>query len=155
VILVLMLGQARVLFAMSRDGLLPPALARVHPGFGTPWRITVTIVVVVAALGGFVPLSKLSELVSIGTLFAFMIVSVGVVILRRTRPDLPRAFRTPLVPLLPILAVLSCAWLMLNLPVDTWIRFVVWMAIGFVLYFGYGYRHSRLGRRPDRVREPA
>jgi APA family basic amino acid/polyamine antiporter len=144
VVLVLMLGQARVLFAMSRDGLLPSALAGVHPKYGTPWVITTITMVVVAALAGFVPLSKLSELVSIGTLFAFIIVSIGVVVLRHTRPDLPRAFRTPWVPVLPILSVIACLWLMINLPVDTWLRFVIWMAVGFVVYFGYSRTHSRL-----------
>ena len=123
VILVLLLGQARVLFAMSRDHLLPPALARVHPRFGTPWLITIGTGVVVALMAGFVPLAKLSELTSIGTLFAFVVVALGVIVLRRTRPDLPRAFRTPWVPFVPILAVVACLWLMINLPVDTWIRF--------------------------------
>jgi APA family basic amino acid/polyamine antiporter len=146
VVLVLMLGQARVLFAMARDGLLPPKLASVHPRFGTPWLITVITSAAIAALAGFVPLAKLSELVSIGTLFAFVVVSIGVVVLRRTRPDLPRAFRTPWVPVLPIASVLACLWLMLNLPVDTWLRFLVWMAAGFVIYFGYGRTHSRLAQ---------
>jgi APA family basic amino acid/polyamine antiporter len=148
VILVLMLGQARVFFAMSRDGLLPSAFATVHPRFGTPYVITIVTTVVVAALAGFVPLSKLSELVSIGTLFAFVVVSAGVWVLRRTRPDLPRAFRAPGVPLLPIVAVLACLWLMVNLPVDTWVRFLVWLLVGFVVYFGYGRRHSRLAAEP-------
>jgi basic amino acid/polyamine antiporter, APA family len=148
VILVLLLGQARVLFAMSRDGLLPPALGRVHPRFGTPWLITALTAAAVSVLAGFVPLAKLSELVSIGTLFAFVVVSVGVVVLRRTRPDLPRAVRVPWVPALPLLAVFACGWLMLNLPVDTWVRFLIWMAAGFVLYFGYGRQHSLLARRP-------
>jgi APA family basic amino acid/polyamine antiporter len=152
VILVLMLGQARVLFAMSRDGLLPPALAAVHPRYGTPWVITTITATVVALLAGFVPLSKLSELVSIGTLFAFVVVSIGVLVLRRTRPDLPRAFRTPWVPVLPIGSVLACGWLMLNLPVDTWLRFVIWMAVGFVVYFGYSRQHSRLA---EPAAEPA
>jgi APA family basic amino acid/polyamine antiporter len=146
VILVLLLGQSRVLFAMCRDGLLPARLAGVHPRYGTPWVITTITVTVVALLAGFVPLSKLSELVSIGTLFAFVVVSVGVVVLRRTRPDLPRAFRAPWVPVLPILSVLACGWLMLNLPVDTWLRFLIWMAAGFVIYFGYSRTHSRLAR---------
>jgi APA family basic amino acid/polyamine antiporter len=155
VILVLMLGQARVLFAMARDGLLPPALAAVHPKYGTPWVITTITVTVVALLAGFVPLSKLSELVSIGTLFAFVVVSIGVVVLRRTRPDLPRAFRAPWVPVLPIASVLACGWLMLNLPVDTWRRFVIWMAVGFAIYFGYSRRHSRLAQHADpRAAEP-
>ncbi len=104
-ILVLLLGQSRVLFAMSRDRLLPPALARVHPRFGTPWLLTIATGAVVALVAGFVPLAKLSELTSIGTLFAFVVVAIGVVVLRRTRPDLPRAFRTPWVPVLPIVAV--------------------------------------------------
>jgi basic amino acid/polyamine antiporter, APA family len=145
VILVLLLGQSRVLFAMSRDNLLPPGIAKVHPRFGTPWLITIGTGVVVALVSGFVPLAKLSELTSIGTLFAFVVVAIGVVVLRRTRPDLPRAFRTPWVPFLPILAVLACLWLMINLPVDTWIRFVIWMVVGFVLYFVYGMRAA--GRR--------
>jgi len=154
VILVLLLGQARVLFAMSRDNLLPPALAQVHPRFGTPWLITIGTGVVVALMAGFVPLAKLSELTSIGTLFAFVVVALGVIILRRTRPDLPRAFRTPWVPVVPILAVLACLWLMINLPVDTWIRFAVWMAIGFVLYFAYGM-HAAGRRRAAEAEAPA
>lgn len=148
VILVLLLGQSRVFFAMSRDGLLPPALARVHPRFGTPWVITIVTHVVVAALAGFVPLSELSELTSIGTLFAFVVVSLGVIVLRRTRPDLPRAFRVPAVPWLPILSVAACCWLMLNLPVVTWVRFTIWMAVGLLVYFAYSHRKSLL-------REPA
>jgi APA family basic amino acid/polyamine antiporter len=146
VVLVLMLGQARVLFAMSRDGLLPVALAKVHPRFGTPYRITIITGVFVAVLAGIVPLAELSKLVSIGTLFAFVLVSAGVIILRRTRGDLHRPFRVPAVPWVPILAILSCVWLMVNLSIETWIRFLVWLLIGFVVYFAYGYRNSRLGR---------
>ncbi|MEV8632550.1 amino acid permease [Streptosporangium sp. NPDC051023] len=150
VVMILMLGQSRVLFAMSRDNLLPRGLAKVHPRFGTPSRITIIMGVIVAILAGLVPLSTIAELVNIGTLFAFVVVSIAVVILRRTRPDLPRSFRTPLVPLVPILSVLACVYLMLNLPVETWIRFVVWMIIGVVIYAGYGYRHSRLAESaPD------
>ncbi|GII76449.1 amino acid permease [Sphaerisporangium rufum] len=144
VVMILMLGQSRIFFAMSRDNLLPRGLAAVHPKFGTPYRITIIIGVVTALLAGFIPLSALAELVNIGTLFAFILVSIGVVILRRTRPDLPRAFRTPLVPLVPALAVLASLYLMLNLPVETWLRFLVWMAIGVALYFLYGRRHSRV-----------
>ncbi|MGN9841884.1 amino acid permease [Nonomuraea sp. H19] len=143
VVLVLLLGQTRVLFAMCRDGLLPRPLAKVHPRFGTPARLTLVIGVVTMALAGFVSFGELAELVNIGTLFAFVVVSIGVIILRRTRPDLPRAFRAPLVPVLPILSVLACLYLMLNLPVQTWVRFLIWMLIGIVLYFVYGYRHSR------------
>lgn len=146
VVLVLMLGQARVLFAMARDGLLPLGLAKVHPRFGTPYRITIITGVFVAVLAGFVPLDELSKLVSIGTLFAFVVVSAGVIVLRRTRPELDRAFRVPLVPLVPVLSIGACLWLMVNLSVETWLRFLVWMALGMVLYFVYGRSHSRLGR---------
>jgi APA family basic amino acid/polyamine antiporter len=145
-VLVLMLGQSRVLFAMSRDGLLPVAMAKVHPRFGTPYRITILTGVFVAVLAGFVPLCELSKLVSIGTLFAFVVVSAGVIILRRTRADLDRPFRVPAVPLIPILSIAACLWLMVNLSVETWIRFLIWLAIGFVVYFAYGQRSSRLGK---------
>ncbi|MGH3333367.1 MAG: amino acid permease [Nocardioidaceae bacterium] len=146
VVMILMLGQSRVAFAMARDGLLPRSLAKTHPKFGTPYRITLITGLVVAAIAGFVDLRTLADLVSIGTLFAFVLVSVGVVVLRRTRPDLPRAFRTPAVKVVAALAVLLCVYLMLNLTGETWIRFLVWMAIGFVVYFGYGYRKSRVGQ---------
>jgi APA family basic amino acid/polyamine antiporter len=147
VVLILMLGQSRVFFAMSRDGLLPSWLAQVHPRFGTPDRVTIIIGVVVALIAGLVPLSALAELVNIGTLFAFIVVSIGVVVLRRTHPDLPRSFRVPASPVVPFLAVLACGYLMLNLPVETWLRFVIWMIIGFVVYFLYGRGHSRVGKR--------
>ncbi|MEU4830804.1 amino acid permease [Streptosporangium sp. NPDC023615] len=147
VVMILMLGMSRVMFAMCRDNLLPSGLGRVHPKYRTPYLITILMGVVVAALAGLVPLSTIAELVNIGTLFAFVVVSIAVVILRRTRPDLPRSFRTPLVPLVPILSVLACLYLMLNLPVETWLRFLAWMLLGVVIYFGYGYRHSRLSER--------
>ncbi|MQA80433.1 MAG: amino acid permease [Streptosporangiales bacterium] len=153
VIMVLMLGQSRVLFAMSRDGLLPPRLAKVHPRFGTPWIITTVTSVGVALLAGFVPLAKLSELTSIGTLFAFVLVSIGVVVLRKKRPDLRRGFTVPGVPWLPILSIVACVWLMLNLPADTWIRFLIWMAAGLLIYFVYSSRNSRLAKeeRADKL----
>ena len=147
VVMILMLGQTRVAFAMARDGLLPTGLAKVHPKYGTPSRITLITGLAVAAISGFVDLTTLANLVSIGTLFAFVLVSIGVVVLRRTRPDLPRAFRTPAAPVVATLSVVLCVYLMLNLTGETWIRFVVWMAIGLVVYFTYGYRRSRLGRR--------
>ena len=150
VVMILMLGQSRVLFAMSRDRLLPPKLASVHHKYGTPYRITLITGVVVAVLAGLVPLGTLAELVNIGTLFAFVLVSIGVVILRRTRPDLPRAFRVPWVPLLPFVSVLACFYLMLNLPGETWLRFGVWMVLGVILYFTYGRRRSRFNTPGDR-----
>ncbi|MFG2040753.1 amino acid permease [Dactylosporangium sp. NPDC048998] len=156
VILVLLLGQARVSFAMARDGLLPPVLARVHPRYGTPWVMSAITGAVVMVLAAFVPLSELSELTSIGTLFAFVVVSIGVAVLRRTHPDLPRAFRAPLVPWLPVVSVLASVWLMLNLPVITWARFLVWMVAGLVLYFAYGMRRANLAaERPDDRSAPA
>jgi len=146
VVMVLLLGQVRVLFAMSRDGLLPRALARTGE-HGTPGRATLIVGVAVGLGAALFPATALEEMVNIGTLFAFVLVSIGVVVLRRTRPDLQRGFRTPLVPLVPVLAVLACVWLMLNLSVETWLRFVVWMAVGLVVYFAYGRRHSVLGQR--------
>jgi APA family basic amino acid/polyamine antiporter len=151
VVMVMLLGQIRVFFAMSRDGLLPRSLARTGSR-GTPVRITVGIGAVVALVATFFPIGTLEELVNIGTLFAFVLVSIGVVILRRTRPDLPRSFRTPLVPLVPILSVLACVWLMLNLSVETWLRFVVWMVFGVVVYALYGRKHSVLARKAKTVR---
>ncbi|SEO79585.1 amino acid permease [Trujillonella endophytica] len=144
VVMILLLGQSRILFAMSRDHLLPPSLGAVHPRYGTPYRITIATGVVVALLAGFLPISTLAELVNIGTLFAFVLVSIAVIVLRRTRPDLPRAFRVPLVPLLPIVSVLACLYLMANLPIETWVRFLIWMALGAVVYAVYGRRRSRL-----------
>jgi len=143
---VLLLGQSRILFAMCRDGLLPRGLAKVHPTFGTPYRITIITTVFVAILAGFVPLAELSHLVSIGTLFAFALVSAGVLILRRTRPDLERAFTVPFAPLVAGASILTCIWLMLNLSLLTWERFLIWMALGVVIYFAYGRRHARLGQ---------
>jgi APA family basic amino acid/polyamine antiporter len=144
VMMILLLGQSRVFFAMSRDRLLPPVFSKVSPRFGTPYRTTIVTGVAVAAMAGLIPLSELAELVNIGTLFAFVLVSIGVIVLRRTRPDLPRAFRCPGVPYVPIAAALASLYLMLNLPALTWERFAIWMAIGFVVYFLYGARRSRL-----------
>ncbi len=153
VMMILMLGQSRVFFAMSRDRLLPPGFSVVSKRFGTPIRTTVTTGIAVAIISTFVPLSELAELVNIGTLFAFALVAIGVMVLRRTRPDLPRAFRCPGVPVVPVLAVLASVYLMLNLPAETWLRFVVWMALGIVVYFTYGARHSRLRTDPNYSRD--
>ncbi|OBG29492.1 amino acid permease [Mycobacterium sp. 852002-51057_SCH5723018] len=146
VVMVLMLGQCRVLFAMARDGLLPRPLAKTGSR-GTPVRITVLVALVVGATASVFPISKLEEMVNVGTLFAFVLVSAGVMVLRRTRPDLERGFRAPWVPLLPIASICACAWLMLNLTALTWVRFGVWLVVGTAIYAGYGYRHSVQGRR--------
>jgi basic amino acid/polyamine antiporter, APA family len=146
VVIVLVLGQTRVLFAMSRDGLLPRSLAKTGK-HGTPVRITLIVGVLVAVAASVFPIDKLEEMVNIGTLFAFVLVSAGVIVLRRTRPDLERGFRVPLVPLLPIAAIAACVWLMLNLTALTWVRFLVWMAVGVVVYLLYGRRHSVLAQR--------
>lgn len=154
-VLILMYGQSRVFFSMGRDGLLPPWLSKVHPTYKTPYRITVITAVVVALLAAFLPLKVLGEATNIGTLFAFVLVSIAVPVLRKSQPDLKRPFRTPLVPLIPILSVLACLWLMLNLPVGTWVRLIVWMLIGFGVYFGYARKHSRLAREGATAGAPA
>ncbi|MBS4729046.1 amino acid permease [Mycobacterium sp. SM1] len=149
VVMVLILGQCRVLFAMSRDGLLPRQLAKTGPR-GTPVRITALVGLSVATAALALPMGRLQEMVNVGTLFAFVLVSAGVIVLRRTRPDLQRGFRAPWVPLLPITSIGACLWLMLNLTGLTWLRFAVWMAAGVVIYVGYGRRHSVLaGHRAD------
>jgi APA family basic amino acid/polyamine antiporter len=146
VVLVQMLGQSRVFYSMSRDGLLGAWAGKVHPRFRTPYIATVYVGIFVALVSGTFPIQILGELVSIGTLLAFVLVCAGVLILRKTRPDLERPFKTPLVPLVPILGIVSCLLLMATLPGDTWIRLAVWLVIGFVIYFGYGKKHSVLQR---------
>jgi APA family basic amino acid/polyamine antiporter len=148
VLLVMMLSQPRVMLALARDGLVPKGFfGDIHPTFRTPWKSTILTGVFVAAMAGFVPLSILAEMTSIGTLFAFVIVCGAVLVMRRTNPDASRPFRAPLVPLLPILGVLTCLLLMFSLPVENWYRLIVWMIIGFVIYFTYGYSHSELRKR--------
>lgn len=146
VVMVLMLGQCRVLFAMARDGLLPRGLAKTSAR-GTPVRITVLVAAVIAATAAVFPINKLEEMVNVGTLFAFVLVSAGVIVLRKTRPDLPRGFSAPWVPVLPVASVCACLWLMLNLTALTWVRFGVWLLVGVAIYVGYGRRHSVQARR--------
>jgi basic amino acid/polyamine antiporter, APA family len=143
-VLILMLGQTRVGFAMARDRLFPPALARTHPRYGTPARFTIIIAVAVSILAGFTTIDTLADLVNIGTLFAFILVSIGVILLRRADPDRPRPFRTPLVPWLPIASVALSIWLMVTLDTATWLRFIGWMILGFFVYAFYSRRRSRL-----------
>ena len=156
VVLVLLMGQPRIFFSMSRDGLLPAVFSRTHPRFRTPYITTIVTGAVVAVVAALAPISILGELVSIGTLSAFIIVCLGVWMLRSVHPEIDRPFKTPLVPLVPILGALACLYLMVGLPFDTWLRLVVWMAIGFVIYFGYGRRHSHIAAMAlERVGERA
>ncbi len=144
VMLVMLLGQSRVFYSMSRDGLLPQWAGAMHPRFRTPWISTIIVGCFVAVFAALVPIEILGELVSIGTLLAFVIVCAGVWALRNRRPDLPRPFKTPWVPVVPILGMIVSFGLMASLPLDTWIRLVVWLIIGMVIYFGYGRHHSRV-----------
>ncbi len=143
-ILVMLLGQTRVFYSMSRDGLLGPWAGRVHPKYRTPYLSTIYTGIGVALFTGIFPIQILGQLVNIGTLLAFALVCGGVLVLRRTRPDLERPFKTPLVPLVPILGMLASLGLMATLPFDTWIRLLVWLLLGFVVYFAYGRKHSTL-----------
>jgi APA family basic amino acid/polyamine antiporter len=146
VVLVMLMGQPRVFYSMSRDGLLPPVFAKVHPKFKTPYITTILTGTVAAIVAGLFPIGLLGQLVSIGTLLAFVIVCAGVWILRVREPNTPRAFKTPLVPLVPLLGILSCFGLMAGLPKDTWLRLVVWLIIGLVVYFAYSRKHSLIAR---------
>ena len=146
VVLVMLMGQPRIFFSMSRDGLLPPTFGRVHRKFQTPYVTTIVTGVVAAVVAGLFPIALLGELVSIGTLLAFVIVCFGVMILRYSRPNIPRPFRTPFVPVVPILGILICGYMMYTLPPDTWIRLIVWMVIGLIIYFTYSIRHSRVAQ---------
>lgn len=144
VIMVMLMGQTRVFFSMSKDGLLPKIFSEVHPKFQTPWKSNVLFMVFVSLFAAFVPANIVGEMTSIGTLLAFVIVCIGVIVLRKTQPDLPRAFKTPLVPLVPILGILCCLAMMISLPGDTWLRLIIWLAIGFAIYFAYSAKNSKL-----------
>lgn len=147
VILVLLMGQPRVFFSMAKDGLLPPVFAKVHPKYGTPHITTIVTGLVCSVLAGFLPLNLLGELVAIGTLMAFSVVCVGVIVLRKNKPDMPRPYRTPLVPWVPAAGAIICVGQAAALPADTWIRLFAWMAIGLVIYFLYGIKHSKLRKQ--------
>ena len=144
VILVDLLGQSRVFFSMSRDGLLPPVFSKVHPRFGTPFQSSLLLGAFIALFAGFVPIAVVGEMTSIGTLLAFVMVCLGVLILRKSNPDAPRPFRTPWVPVVPVLGILVCLVMMASLPWETWARLIVWLALGLAIYYGYGRRHSKL-----------
>jgi APA family basic amino acid/polyamine antiporter len=145
VVLTLMIGAARVVFAMSRDHLMPSKLGKTHQKFGTPYRLTLGIGIVVALVAGLTPIGKLEEMVNIGTLAAFTLVSIAVPLLRKSRPDIERSFTVPGNPVIPILSAVICVYLMLNLSIETWLRFAIWMVLGFIVYALYGYRKSRVG----------
>jgi APA family basic amino acid/polyamine antiporter len=144
VLLVFQLGQPRIFYSMSRDGLLPKAFAKVHPKFRTPYVGTILTGLFVATFAAFANIAEVVDLTNIGTLFAFVLVSAGVIFLRRTDPERPRPFRVPGVPYTPIISILACFYLMIQLPTITWIRFGIWLAVGLVFYFLYGYKHSVL-----------
>jgi APA family basic amino acid/polyamine antiporter len=147
VLLVFQLGQPRIFFSMSRDGLLPKVFAKVHPKYKTPYVGTILTGLFVASFAAFANIAEVVDLTNIGTLFAFVLVSLGVIVLRRQEPARVRPFRVPGVPLTPLISVAACIYLMIELPRVTWIRFGVWLLVGFVIYFLYGKRHSRLAAK--------
>ncbi|RZJ70494.1 amino acid permease [Flavobacterium sp.] len=153
VILVDLLGQSRVFFAMSKDGLLPKVFANLHPKFNTPWKSNIMLCLFISLFAGFVPISVVGEMTSIGTLLAFVMVCLGILILRKTQPDVERPFKTPFVPLVPILGILTCVAMMVSLPLDTWIRLFVWLGIGFAIYFWYGKKNSKLRQETESTSE--
>jgi APA family basic amino acid/polyamine antiporter len=144
--IVMLLGQSRVFFSMSKDGLLPEMFSKVHPKFRTPWISSLTVGLVVATFASLIPLASLGEMTSIGTLLAFIIVSAGVWVLRKRSPELPRPFRAPWMPVTPILGIGFALLMMVSLPLITWIRLIVWLVIGMVIYFTYSRYHSRVQR---------
>lgn len=144
VILVDLLGQSRVFYSMSKDGLLPKVFSQLHPKFNTPSKSNIVLCVFISLFAGFVPISVVGEMTSIGTLLAFVMVCLGILILRKQQPDLERPFKTPFVPLVPILGIVTCLVMMFSLPLETWVRLIAWLAIGFIIYFIYGRKNSKL-----------
>jgi APA family basic amino acid/polyamine antiporter len=144
VLMVFQLGQPRIFFSMSRDGLLPKFFSKVHPKFRTPYIGTIITGTFVATFAAFANIAEVVDLTNIGTLFAFVLVSAGVIFLRKSDPDRPRPFRVPWVPVTPIISIVACVYLMIQLPMITWIRFGIWLLLGLVVYFLYGYRNSVL-----------
>ncbi len=144
VILVLLLGQSRVFYSMSKDGLLPKVFSDIHPTYKTPYKGNLAILVLVASFAGFVPGNVVGHMTSVGTLFAFILVCVAVIVLRKTEPNMPRQFKTPFVPLVPILGIIACSAMIFGLGAENWIRLIAWLAIGFVIYFGYSRKHSKV-----------
>jgi APA family basic amino acid/polyamine antiporter len=153
VILVMLLGQSRVFFSMSRDGLVPPVFAHIHPRFRTPYKSNMLFFVFTGLLAGFVPADVTGEMTSIGTLFAFSLVCAGVWILRRRNPELERGFRVPAVPVVATLGIITCGAMIFGLGWTNWMRLIVWLLIGFIFYFGYGRKHSRINEPPPEMPE--
>ena len=149
VILVMLMGQSRVFFSMSQDGLIPKIFSEVHPEFRTPAKSSFLFMIFVSLFAAFIPARVVGEMTSIGTLFAFILVCLGVLVMRKTLPDAPRAFRTPWVPFVPIMGILTCLFMMVFLPGDTWLRLIIWLGIGFVIYFFYSQKHSKLRNPPQ------
>ena len=149
VLLVMMYAQTRAFFAMSRDGLIPQSICKVHPHFATPHRITIIVGLAVAVISGFTPINVIAEMCSVGTLFAFIVSSVGVMIMRKKYPDLARPFRCPAIYVVGTLAIVSCGYILYNLSSMTWERFWIWSALGILVYFLYGYRHSRENKQGE------
>lgn len=147
VILVMLMGQSRVFYSMSNDGLLPKFFGQVHEKFRTPWKTNIFFMFFVSIFAGFVPIKELGHMVSIGTLFAFSLVCIGIIVMRKKMPDAPRAFKVPLVPFIPIAGVLVCGYLMLSLEKESWWRLLIWLGLGFIIYFLYGKKNSKLSTK--------